>query len=77
MYLLISVGDHIWVLQHEDEDEGDGVGGGPFGGGGVDDLDDPAGLYSSSRSKQSIACYCDIATFKTPRTLLRVLLVVS
>ena len=29
-----------------------------------------------SRPMQSIICYCDISTFKTPRTLLRVLLVV-
>ena len=29
-----------------------------------------------SRPMQSIVCYCDISTFKTPRTLLRVLLVV-
>ena len=37
---------------------------------------DPGGLFAT-RSKESVACYCDIATFKNPRTLLRVLLVVS
>ena len=34
-----------------------------------------AGLFPSKGS--SIVCYCDMSTFKTPRTLLRVLLVVS
>ena len=37
--------------------------------------DDPDNFYPS-RPMQSIACYCDTSTFKTPRTLLRVLLVV-
>ena len=38
--------------------------------------DDPDNFFPS-RPMQSIVCYCDISTFKTPRTLLRVLLVVS
>ena len=37
--------------------------------------DDPDNFFPS-RPMQSIVCYCDISTFKTPRTLLRVLLVV-
>ena len=35
-----------------------------------------AGLFPS-KAGSSIVCYCDMSTFKTPRTLLRVLLVVS
>ena len=38
--------------------------------------DDPDNFFPS-RPMQSIVCYCDTSTFKTPRTLLRVLLVVS
>ena len=37
--------------------------------------DDPDNFFPS-RPMQSIVCYCDTSTFKTPRTLLRVLLVV-
>ena len=37
--------------------------------------DDP--VFFPSRPMQSIVCYCDMATLKTPRTILRVLLVVS
>ena len=52
--------------EDEDEDEDD-----------VDVVDGvagvPGGLFPS---KSSIVCYCDMSTFKTPRTLLRVLLVV-
>ena len=38
--------------------------------------DDPDHFFPSMSPMQSIVCYCDISTFKTPRTLLRVLLVV-
>ena len=52
--------------QHDDEDH--------QADGGADE--DPGGLFHTQLTKESVACYCDIATFKTPRTLLRVLLVV-
>ena len=39
--------------------------------------DDDPDIFYPSRPMQSIVCYCDTSTFKTPRTLLRVLLVVS
>lgn len=53
--------------QHDEDDH-------PSMADGADE--DPGGLFLT-RSKESVACYCDIATFKNPRTLLRVLLVVS
>lgn len=49
-------------------DEG---GGGGVAGGGDDGLD-----MFLPRSMQAILCYCDTSTLKTPRTLLRVLLLV-
>ena len=35
------------------------------------------GLFPNSANASKIVCYCDMSTFKTPRTILRVLLVVS
>ncbi len=56
----------------------DGWGGGG-GGGGEDDPEDPVLVghrFPSARSLQAILCYCDASTFKAPRTLLRILLLV-
>lgn len=52
---------HYQDFHNEDEDEEDGG-------------DGENGDFPSSRA---IVCYCDMSTFKTPRTILRVLLVVS
>ena len=66
---------HAHYQDYPDEEDGDegGLGGG--GNGNEDGQDNPeGGLYPSSI--RPIVCYCDMSTFKTPRTILRVLLVV-
>ena len=65
----------------DDEDGGGGVGSGGLeggGGGGIGD-DDAAdgGIFLPSRPRKSILCYCDTSTLRNPKTILRVLLVVS
>ena len=65
---------HAHYQDYPDEEDGDegGLGG---GNGNEDGQDNPeGGLYPSSI--RPIVCYCDMSTFKTPRTILRVLLVV-
>ena len=62
---------HAHYQDYPDEDEGD-LGGQEADG---DEKENPdGGLYPSRAS--AIVCYCDMSTFKTPRTILRVLLVV-
>ena len=65
---------HYQDFQNEDEEDEDGLGGGREAEGGDNENPD-GGLFPSRPS--SIICYCDMSTFKTPRTILRVLLVVS
>ncbi len=56
---------HYQDFRDEDEEDEDEA-----------DSSQPDGLFPSNRASK-IVCYCDMSTFKTPRTILRVLLVVS
>ncbi|TRY61397.1 hypothetical protein TCAL_11331 [Tigriopus californicus] len=69
------------VYQHyhepRDGDEDDAGGGGGGGGHGVEEgMGNGQGLFIMRRM-HSILCFCDISTFKNPRTLIRVLFVLT
>lgn len=59
--------------EEEEEDEGDGVGGEEedAGGGAAGQ-----GIFPA-RGRHAILCYCDTSTLKTPRTILRIILLVG
>eukprot|EP00093_Oithona_nana_P012260 12260.XXX_303999_304861_1 [CDS] Oithona nana genome sequencing. len=55
---------HYQDFHNEDEDEED------------ETEEHEGGLFSNTSNATNVVCYCDMSTFKTPRTILRVLLVV-